>query len=347
MECDGRQWPKVKAEQLRREESYKESVDAWTNFSNVVTDLTARLDQIVAKLASMDERMKKFESFVDRFRNVEYLPFATMLTQRRFLKPEESISAMEDIMRLDSPPSPSQSVSHEAVHDDPELFSTQSTDVQSSLPSTASWGTSKIQQLFQTTPSPLLVRQDNMGSNFPLSLVAASPRSIAPSDLQRPTSCPDFHTIMNTLQYYGDQQRVLSIAYHLNKHFQSKNVRISGLRANPVRLFGEDKEPFSEAEWREGDDREGLALFRVPRDRGPCSYLIHMKNRSRRRVDQQRDQAEVEWWVTDLTHFKDLFRAAQHNLGLLNLPKEDLEKVFARNHSKCSPETYDLFLSNY
>lgn len=65
IKCDGRKWPKAKADQLQREESYKDSVATLTNVSDTLVGfqeaVLGRLDQLYDKVTKIENRLASVE----------------------------------------------------------------------------------------------------------------------------------------------------------------------------------------------------------------------------------------------------------------------------------------------
>jgi hypothetical protein len=258
------------------------------------------------------------------------------------VKQDESMSLMEDIMIDDSLPSHSRPMSNEAAFNNDQVFDLPAEDdSENSLYDGDLWETSEIQQICMTPPSSAPVRQEISRPNMSSHLTEEPRRYIVPSELQRSFVPLDFQEIVNTLRRHVNPSRAVSIADHLHSYFRSKDIHITGLCARPVELFGEDQDPISEVEWQEGDDSDVLALFRVPNDAGPCSYLMHV-NMRRKLPHQPGNHAHLDWSVSNTAHFKDLFKAAKHKLGLLKWSTEDLTKLCAENLKTHGAERYAL-----
>lgn len=244
---------------------------------------------------------------------------------------------MEDITGDGLQPSQSQLMNHNLEHD--QTFDSQSEDDNEDSPSNEDLLETPENSQFRRTPLfSSSAHQETLGPEFSSPLSAQAQGYLHPSVLQQPSVSLDFHTIKTFLLLGGiGLSNAESIAGHLETYFKSKRTHITDLQARPLELFGESKEPISEVGWQEGNKSHALALFRVPRDDGPCSYLIHI-NDCRAHLHQERNGAHLDWSVSDLTHFKGLLKAAQHKLVLLKWPMEDLKKLSAP-----TSERYTLF----
>jgi hypothetical protein len=83
--------------------------------------------------------------------------------------------------------------------------------------------------------------------------------------------------------------------------------------------FANDDRSWPVVEWKEGDDKELFALFHFD-DVNPRpevgSWLVHYG--AGITTDEDRwSGTSIAWGVTDMSHLKTLFGAAQHFLGIL------------------------------
>jgi hypothetical protein len=66
MKCDGREWPKHKAEQIQKEKEYEHSADVLAYFSEILSSLSKKVEdgfsQLNAKITTMDLKMMNMEN---------------------------------------------------------------------------------------------------------------------------------------------------------------------------------------------------------------------------------------------------------------------------------------------
>lgn len=94
-------------------------------------------------------------------------------------------------------------------------------------------------------------------------------------------------------------------------------------------------------QWK-GDNEDVLVLFEVDEENsGICSWLMCKKG-----GNGHLSRLSLTWCVIDITTLKKLFQAAQHLLGILEMPKNDAVKLYGpSNTSECPREEYAI-LSN-
>jgi hypothetical protein len=98
-------------------------------------------------------------------------------------------------------------------------------------------------------------------------------------------------------------------------------------------------------EWKAGDDTEVLAMFHFDSSHPPgaCSWLVHygsgiLKDSTN---DTRWKKTALAWGVTDMTHLKTLFGAAQHFLGILEWSPVDAMNLYcSADTTNCSAEEY-------
>lgn len=133
------------------------------------------------------------------------------------------------------------------------------------------------------------------------------------------------------------------IAQSLLQYVQSRNARVTGVRASVVYPFRNEDCPWPIVEWTEDDDAEGMAIFQFDENSGLCSSLIHYGEGI---VDYENrvlrwERCSVTWRIGDTGDLRRLFGAAQHILGILEWSIGDILKLYCkRNPGKCSDQTY-------
>ena len=130
----------------------------------------------------------------------------------------------------------------------------------------------------------------------------------------------------------------------LQPHFETSDI--SGFRVNVVHSFTNDHEVCTVLEW-ESQSRGGfVAIFDVdPNDPGQYNYLMHWHHGPDGRVDgtgkELSTNASVSWNLCHPSAIRSLLERAQHVLGILELPKRDVDILYRGNRQDtCSAEEY-------
>ena len=132
----------------------------------------------------------------------------------------------------------------------------------------------------------------------------------------------NYETICKAISAWTTFERTRTIAKSLWKHFETLGVEVTGFRVSVLFGFLGDDRSWPVVEWRQGTDTEFLALFHFD-DKSPrpdvCSWLVHYGSGILADpTDEARwKETSIAWGVTDMSHLKTLFGAAQHFLGIL------------------------------
>jgi hypothetical protein len=129
----------------------------------------------------------------------------------------------------------------------------------------------------------------------------------------------DYETIHKAISAWTTSERSTSIAKSLWKHFEKPEVHVTAFRVSILFAFVNDDRSWPVVEWKEGNDKELLALFHFD-DAHPRSevgsWLVHYG--AGISTDEARwAVTSIAWGVTDMSHLKTLFGAARHFLGIL------------------------------
>ena len=169
---------------------------------------------------------------------------------------------------------------------------------------------------------------------------------VTPNDLiRRQYTPPDFLEILEIISASIDQPRALRIARYLEKYFRIQKRRITCLRTTSVAKFMNNRSFPPMIEWREGQDVDVLAFWKIPEEGGPCSLLMHAGVGFCLPNSRHWDRASIRWSVSDIAHLKELLSAAQHILGLLQWSHDDLKRLCLENCKACTTDEYTLFVT--
>jgi hypothetical protein len=106
------------------------------------------------------------------------------------------------------------------------------------------------------------------------------------------------------------------ITKFLDNQFRCSKTRITGLRASAVNTHKQSR-VWPVVEWREGQDAEVLAVFRIDSQDSPCSYIIHTGVGIGWEGEGRRwRRSSLMWAVYEASQLKELFLAAQNLLGI-------------------------------
>jgi hypothetical protein len=178
------------------------------------------------------------------------------------------------------------------------------------------------QDLFQFPPTSM----DDTILNF----------SLGSQNLAMPDSSPfalgsmyfDFPSTYQILAGRMPQDVALSIADGLQRHCHSTMARITGLKATVVYQLGDGGASWPVVEWREGDETDVVAIFKVEDATTPCGYLMHRGVGCWRTDGRRWRQSFLAWLVSNIAHLKELFQAAQHIFGILQWSNADLLTLY-------------------
>jgi hypothetical protein len=136
-----------------------------------------------------------------------------------------------------------------------------------------------------------------------------------------------YETIFDAISEWTTSERALIIAKSLWKYFETQHIHVTAFRVSILFAFLNDDRSWPVVEWKEGNDIEVLALFHFDdksRNPGVSSWLVHHGDGilSDPTDDARWTKTAMAWGVTDMSHLKILFGAAQHFLGILEWPPE-------------------------
>jgi hypothetical protein len=156
----------------------------------------------------------------------------------------------------------------------------------------------------------------------------------------------DYETICEAISSWTTSERTDTIAEFLWNHFVDSRVQVTGFRFSILFPFCNDDRSWPVVEWKEGTDTEAIALLHFD-DKSPrpkvCSWLVHYGSGIiPDSINEARWKAtSIDWAVTDMSHLKTLFGAAQHFLGILNWsPEVALTLYCALGPTTCSQSEY-------
>jgi hypothetical protein len=169
---------------------------------------------------------------------------------------------------------------------------------------------------------------------------------VTPNDLiRRRYTPPDFLEILEIISASLDQPRAMRIARYLEKYFQIQKRRITCLRTTSVAKIMNNRSFPPMIEWREGQDVDVLAFWKIPEGGGPCNFLMHAGVGFCLPNSRHWDRASIKWSVSDIAHLKELLSAAQHILGLLQWSHDDLKRLCLENSKACTTDEYIHFVT--
>jgi hypothetical protein len=88
-------------------------------------------------------------------------------------------------------------------------------------------------------------------------------------------------------------------------------------------------------EWREGESTDVLAIFHIEDedDSDLCNSLLHYGFGGKSDESSARSwiRTSISWTVTGLGYLKTLFGAAQHILGILDMPVTDAMALYCES----------------
>jgi len=133
----------------------------------------------------------------------------------------------------------------------------------------------------------------------------------------------------------------------LRPHFEASGI--AGFRVNVAHSFTNDNIVCTVLEWKSRCGGDFVAIFEVdPNNPGRYNYIMHSHHGSDAIVEvtgnDSSDCASVSWNLCDLSAMRTLLERAQHVLGILELPKGDVDVLYCGNHQDtCSAEEYIPF----
>jgi len=187
----------------------------------------------------------------------------------------------------------------------------------------------------------------------PSSDMVVSISSAGDSDVARLSPIPALRKLDNGSRfcnlYYTDLYQVLkaqmapqaatAIADYLDRYKATRETT-SALRATQILPFSSEYRQWPLVSWREGDDVDVMALFKILGEPGsPASCLLFYGNERCWGADGQRWKASyIAWSVTSIEHIRELFLAAAHVAGRI-IPAQYL---FSEGSGSPSKEEYIL-----
>jgi hypothetical protein len=146
-----------------------------------------------------------------------------------------------------------------------------------------------------------------------------------------PSSIPTYEDIRQKASCLVSPTLANWIAEFLEGYYPSVSERITGPRAGLVPVFTEPNLEFCVMEWREGYDTDVMAFFHPIVDNSAYSCLLHCGG-GPWQVDQNRwTNSSLSWYVTNISHLKDLFLAAR-TMSLLS----DSQSNFLQHYLQAS-----------
>jgi hypothetical protein len=142
----------------------------------------------------------------------------------------------------------------------------------------------------------------------------------------------------------------LPIMEYLQRHAVWTNGRIrdvSGFLIHAMNtLAGEDPLPL--LKWRQREDTDVMAIFKVDKITGLCSCLMHYGvERCWEPNGKRWKNSSMAWVAKDLTDIRELFIAAQHVWGLLRESNTEILRLYANTgHANRSMNEYVLRIPN-
>jgi hypothetical protein len=156
----------------------------------------------------------------------------------------------------------------------------------------------------------------------------------------------DYDTICKAVSAWTTTERSISIAKSLWKHFEKPEVHITAFRVSVLFAFVNDERSWPVVEWKEDNDKELMALFHFD-DQNPRSevgsWLVHYG--AGISTDEARwSVTSIAWGVTDMSHLKTLFGAAQHFLGILEWDPQVALHLYCGTEPLNSPSEQEYVL---
>jgi hypothetical protein len=135
-----------------------------------------------------------------------------------------------------------------------------------------------------------------------------------------------------------------SIDQAMQTHLHSSETQITALHISEIYSFVDDEICWQIVLWKEDQGGEVIALFNVEDgDQGleECSWLMLVNNEGSKGGGCG-SNISLRWNVTDISVLGTLFWAAQHALGILQMPKEAAKRLYCReNNDENSSEEYE------
>lgn len=181
--------------------------------------------------------------------------------------------------------------------------------------------------------SPIPFTNNDLFQFSPTHMDTALDFSFESQDLAMPDHSPialafDFSSIYQILVNRTTPDVAFSITDGLQRHYESTLAPITGLKVTVVYQFGDEGTSWPVVEWRQGDETDVVAIFKVEDATTPCSYLMHRGVGCWRTDGRRWRQSFLDWFVSSISHLKELFQAAQHIFGILQWSNADLLTLY-------------------
>jgi len=162
----------------------------------------------------------------------------------------------------------------------------------------------------------------------------------------RRTELPDFPRDLDSLIFTHTGSGVgWTICQVLRRHLPPEKSQITGFRVSVAYSFTNDDMICTVVEWRERSGVDVLAIFDVDADDpNRYSYLMHYgMDANLTMLDQfQWCWTSILWNLSERAELQTLIQAAQHVLGILEMPRTDLEVLYAGDRKQnCSTKEYE------
>lgn len=136
------------------------------------------------------------------------------------------------------------------------------------------------------------------------------------------TPHPDHRDILTILYKEGLSHQ---LAIKITKFLLHSNSPLkTGLRCSVVYPIGHDDVFWVIVEWKEDGDTDVITIFNIYDEDEPgfASWMMH-----RGYGDRPWRKTSISWSVVNIEHLRLLFEAAQHVIGILELPTADALKL--------------------
>lgn len=162
----------------------------------------------------------------------------------------------------------------------------------------------------------------------------------------RQTELPAFPSELDSLLFTHTGSEIGWTIYQvLQRHLPREKSQITGLRVSVAYSFTNGDMICTVVEWRERSGVDVLAIFDVDADDpNQYSYIMHYgTDANLTRLDQsQWCGTSILWNLSEMTELQTLLEAAQHVLGILEMPRIDLEVLYGGDRKQdCSSKEYE------
>ena len=161
--------------------------------------------------------------------------------------------------------------------------------------------------------------------------------SECPLPMQTPTGRNNMFAMISAWVSERKARRILDA---LDQHYRTNYSNVTAFRASIVYSLTNETCAWPVIEWREGTDTEVMVIFLLDDEGAVCSWLMHYGYGTNASGEGRRwTSTSISWCVGEIVHLKSLFEAAQHLLGVLQWPPEDILNFYCkRNHDSSSEE---------